>query len=497
VTAVNLIGAPESGLLIDGAWESTGTSLPVTNPARPDELVGAVVAAGPDEVRAACAAAERAAPAWRATPGPERGRILHEAATLLAERRAGIAEQLTREEGKTLPEALGEVDRAIGFLRYYGTAASQAVGEVLPSAVGDRLLFTVREPLGVVAAITPWNFPIAIPAWKIAPALAFGNAVVLKPSEVAPLSAVALAAALQDAGLPAGVLNVVCGEPAVVGPALTDDPAVKAITFTGSHAVGRAIQAGVVERGIKVQLELGGQNPVIVLDDADLDQAVDQAVRGAMGSSGQKCTATSRVIVTPGIRERFTAAFLERVRALSVGDPLQSGTDLGPLASERQRDGLRSELERAAAAGQTPVLGGGSPEGPGWFVEPTVYLDPDPESRLAQEEIFGPVVAVLAADDLEDALRIANGVRYGLSAAVFTRDIGTALRAVRGLEAGIVHVNSETTGTEPQVPFGGTKDSSSHSREQGTAAIEFFTSTKTVYLDLPPQAPAAVEPPDE
>jgi acyl-CoA reductase-like NAD-dependent aldehyde dehydrogenase len=485
-----------TGLLVGGVWSTTGASLDVTNPARPDELVGTVAAASADDVRAACAAAEAAGPAWRATPGPERGRILHEAANLLAQRRPALAEQLTREEGKTLPEAAGEVDRAIAFLRYYATAAVEAVGGVYPSAVGERLLYTVREPLGVVAAITPWNFPIAIPAWQVAPALAFGNTVVLKPSEVAPLSAVAFAAALQDAGLPAGVLNVVCGDPAVVGPALTDDEAIRGITFTGSRAVGKQIQHRVLDRGVKVQLELGGQNPVIVLDDADLDQAVDQAVRGAMGSSGQKCTATSRIIVTPGIHERFVEAFLTRVAALTVGDPLTAGVDLGPLASKRQRDGFLGELARAGEAGQHAVVGGGTPAGDGWFVEPTVFLDPDPQSRLAQEEIFGPVTAIMPADDLEAAIGIANGVRYGLAAAVFTRDIGQALRFVRGIEAGLVHVNSETPGTEPQVPFGGMKDSSSHSREQGTAAVEFFTATKTVYLDVPPE-PRGPGRPDE
>jgi aldehyde dehydrogenase (NAD+) len=343
----------------------------------------------------------------------------------------------------------------------------------------------VREPLGVVAAITPWNFPIAIPAWKLAPALAFGNAVVLKPSELTPLSAVALAEALWEGGVPREALHVVCGDPQEVGGALCADPAVRALTFTGSAAVGRTLQRDAVARGLKVQLELGGKNPVVVLDDAVLDQAVEQTVRGAMMSTGQKCTATSRVIVTPGIRDAFVEALVARVAALRVGDPLDPATDVGPLVSAAQRERVLGYLAGAARDGLAPAVGGRAPDRPGWFVEPTVYLDVDPASTLAQEEIFGPVAGVIEAADLEEALAIANAVPYGLSASVFTRDLGRVHRFVRGIEAGVVHVNGETAGTEPQVPFGGMKASSSHSREQGRAAVEFFTAVKTVYVDMP------------
>lgn len=464
---------------------AAGRVVAVHNPADPREQVGSVPAASAADVRRACAAAAAAAERWAATLAPERGTVLHRAATLLDQRADALAVQLTREEGKTVAEARGEVDRAVGFLRYYATAAIDAQGEVYPSAVAGRHLYTQREPLGVVAAITPWNFPIAIPAWKSAPALAFGNAVVLKPSEVTPLSAFAFAEALWDAGLPHDVLQVVCGDPQEVGGALCADPAIDALTFTGSTAVGRMLQRDAVARGLKVQLELGGKNPVVVLDDADLTQAVEQTVAGAMRSTGQKCTATSRVIVTPGIRAAFVAALAERVAALRVGDPLDPSTEIGPLVSEAQRDRVLGHLEAAAEDGLAPAVGGRAPERAGWFVEPTLYLGVDPESALAQEEIFGPVAAVIEADDLDEALAIANAVPYGLAASVFTRDLGAVHRFVRGVRAGVVHVNGETAGTEPQVPFGGMKASSSHSREQGRAAAEFFTAVKTVYVDMP------------
>ncbi|ADB51054.1 aldehyde dehydrogenase family protein [Conexibacter woesei] len=464
---------------------TAGRALDVFSPADPAERVGSVPVSTAADVRRVCDAAAAAAERWAATPAPHRGTVLHRAATLLDERADALAVQLTREEGKTVAEARGEVDRAVGFLRYYATAAIDAHGEVYPSAVPGRHLYTQREPLGVVAAITPWNFPIAIPAWKSAPALAFGNAVVLKPSEVTPLSAWSLAEALWDAGLPHDVLQVVCGEPHEVGPALCGDPAVAALTFTGSTAVGRRLQRDAVARGIKVQTEMGGKNPVVVLDDADVAQAVEQTVAGAMRSTGQKCTATSRVIVTPGIREAFVEALLARVAALRVGDPLDAETEIGPLVSEVQRERVLGHIDAAARDGLTPAVGGSAPDRPGWFVEPTLYLDADPRSALAQEEIFGPVAAVIEAEDLDAALEIANAVPYGLAASVFTRDLGQVQRFVRGIEAGVVHVNGETAGTEPQVPFGGMKASSSHSREQGRAAAEFFTAVKTVYVDMP------------
>ena len=472
-----------AGTLVDGEFRSGAERLVIRNPARLSEVVAEVAASSPDDVRDAYAAAAAAAPGWRRTPAPARAQILYRAAELLTARAPEVARTLTREEGKTLPEASVEVDRAVGLLRYFAGEASQPNGDVVPSAAPGRMLFTLREPVGVVCAITPWNFPIAIPAWKVAPALAFGNTVVLKPSEVTPLSALALAETLTDAGLPPGVLNVVCGDPSVIGDAVTGDPHVSALTFTGSGPVGRRLQAAAVERGIKVQLELGGKNPVIVADDADLDLAVAQTVNGAMMSCGQKCTATSRIIVLPGIRAEFTARLVERVAALRVGDPLEQGTDLGPLVSEPQRDKVLGYLEGDSAKGAPLLIGGGAAPGDGWFVQPTLYDDLDPAAPMGREEVFGPVAGIIGAADLTEALAIANDTEYGLSATVFTRDLATAFAFAHEIEAGVVHINSETTGSEPQVPFGGVKASSSHTREQGKAAAEFFTRIKTVYLD--------------
>lgn len=477
------------GVLIDGAWRHGGGELLERfNPARPSEAVVRLQGATAAEVREAYDAAAAAAPGWRRTPGPARGEILFRAAALLAARADAVGEELSREEGKTLPEGRGEVLRAVQILRWFAGEASQPVGDVLPSANTTTFLWSERVPLGVVSVITPWNFPVAIPVWKLAPALAFGNTVVWKPSELTPLCAIRVAEVLSEAGLPAGVLNLVHGLPAAIGDAVTGDERIAALTFTGSTGTGRAIQQAVVGRGVKVQLELGGKNPVIVLDDADLDQAVEQTLRGAMWSTGQKCTATSRALVLPGIRAAFTARLAERAAALRVGDPLAQGTQIGPVVSQPQQQKVLGYLDVAAEEGHELLAGGrpAQPDGDGWFVAPTVYGGVDPASRLGQEEVFGPVVGVIPVDSLEQAVEVANGTPYGLSASIFTRDIARAFAFVREVEAGMVHVNSETAGAEPQAPFGGTKDSSSGSREQGKAAVSFFTETKTVYLDMPP-----------
>ncbi|MDO8187322.1 aldehyde dehydrogenase family protein [Conexibacter sp. JD483] len=477
------------GVLIGGEWRHGGGELLERfNPARPSEAVVRLQGATAAEVREAYDAAAAAAPGWRRTPGPARGEILFRAAALLFARVDSLGAELSREEGKTLAEGRGEVTRAAQILRWFAGEASQPVGDVLPSAGATTFLWSERVPLGVVSVITPWNFPVAIPVWKIAPALAFGNTVVWKPSELTPLCAIRVAEVLHEAGLPAGVLNLVHGLPAAIGDAVTGDERIAALTFTGSTGTGRAIQQAVVGRGVKVQLELGGKNPVIVLDDADLDQAVEQTLRGAMWSTGQKCTATSRALVLPGIREAFTARLAERAAALRVGDPLAEGTQIGPVVSQPQQQKVLGYLDIASDEGHELLAGGraGQPAGDGWFVAPTVYGGVDPASRLGQEEVFGPVVGIIPVDSLEQAVEVANGTPYGLSASIFTRDVARAFAFVREVEAGMVHVNSETAGAEPQAPFGGTKDSSSGSREQGKAAVSFFTETKTVYLDMPP-----------
>jgi alpha-ketoglutaric semialdehyde dehydrogenase len=339
--------------------------------------------------------------------------------------------------------------------------------------------------------VTPWNFPIAIPAWKIAPALAFGNTVVFKPASLTPLMAVRLVEALDEAGLPPGVLNLVTGSAANVGDPLVRDPRVVAITFTGSNETGAELRRSAAERGAKLQLELGGKNPAIVLADADLDHALGQVVAGAMMSTGQKCTATSRAIVDRRIIDRFTQMLADRIGGLKVGDPLDAETQIGPLIDDRAAERLAGEVDSAKQAGAELVVGGerlGSGLERGAFLAPTLFADVDPKSRLGQDELFGPVLGVIPVDSMEEAMAVANQVKFGLSASIFTRDLGRALMFAREIEAGVVHVNSETAGAEPQVPFGGMKGSSSYSREQGKSAREFFTQVKTVYIDPPPPA---------
>lgn len=475
------------GLLIGGRWSASDRLMDSANPARPDELLGRFTMATVADVGAAYDAAEAAAPGWRRIPPVRRGEVLYRAAELLAARADAIGEELSREEGKTLAEGRGEVARAAAILRFFAGETAQPTGDVHPSANAGSFVYSTREPLGVVAIITPWNFPVAIPVWKLAPALAFGNVVVWKPSELTPLCAVRVAEVLEEAGLPPGVLNLVTGDPAEVGDAVTGEPRVAGISFTGSARVGRMIQAAVTPRGVKVQLELGGKNPVIVLDDADLHLAVEQTVRGAMWSTGQKCTATSRALVLPGIADAFTSQLLERVAGLRVGDPLDAAVDLGPLVSDVQRERVRGYLDVAVAEGHELLAGGPDASVPdaGWFVAPTVYGGVQPASRLGSEEVFGPVLGLMPVASLDEAVAVANGVEFGLSASVFTRDIRRAFEFIREIQAGMVHVNSETAGAEPQVPFGGMKGSSSHSREQGKAAADFYTDVKTVYLDMP------------
>ncbi len=473
---------------VDGGWRHAEPTLIARNPARPDEIVASFGAAGAADVADALAAARAALATWRARPGMQRAALLHRAANLLEERAELVATDLTREEGKTIGEARGEVARGVSVLRYFAGEVAQPAGEVYPSAVDRRFLFTLEEPLGVVGVITPWNFPVAIPLWKIAPALAFANVVVWKPAETTPTSAVHVMDVLDEAGFPPGVVNLVLGGADPVGRAIVDAPELDGISFTGSNAVGSAIRGRAAARGVKVQLELGGKNPVIVLPDADLDLAVRETVRGAMLSAGQKCTATSRAIV---VGDDTARAFAERlvpaVDRLLVGDPLDPATDVGPLASAAQRDRVAGHLTAARDEALAVGTGGDLLDAPGggWFVEPTVYLDVPPTSPLAREEIFGPVLGVIAAGDVDEAIAIANAVDYGLSASIFTRDIEAAFRFVREVQAGLVHVNSETTGSEAQVPFGGMKASSSHSREQGRAARSFFTEIKTAFIDFP------------
>lgn len=481
------------GNFIGGEWRpaASGDVIENRNPANQDEVIARFASSGERDVDDAIAAAAEAYETWRLSSPITRANILHKAANILESRIPDVGRELTREEGKTLKEGIGETTRAVQILRYFAGEAQQPSGEHYPSANPQTLLYTAREPLGVVAAITPWNFPIAIPAWKIAPALAFGNTVVFKPASLTPLTAVRFVEALAEAGLPPGVLNLVTGPASKVGDPLVRDPRVVAISFTGSNETGAELRKTAAERGAKLQLELGGKNPAIVLADADLDHALSQVVAGAMMSTGQKCTATSRAIVDRTIADRFTELLAERIGSLRVGDPLAAETQIGPLIDEGAASRVAQEVEDAKSAGTQLLTGGGrlgGDLGRGAFVAPALFAGVDPDSRLGQHELFGPVLGVIPVDSMEEAMSVANQVKFGLSASIFTRDLGKALRFAREIEAGIVHVNSETAGAEPQVPFGGMKGSSSYSREQGKASREFFTQVKTVYIDPPPQA---------
>lgn len=473
---------------VAGAWRDGTRTGQDRNPARPSEVVAEVHVADKQLAAEAVEAARAAFAGWRAMPAPARGAILRKAADILEQRAQQVGRDLAREEGKTLAEGIGETQRAVQILRYYAGQTLEPDGETYPSHSAATFLYARREPVGVIAAITPWNFPIAIPAWKIAPALAYGNSVVWKPAELVPLTAVHLLESLTEAGLPDGVLNLVLGKGSEVGEVLTTHSAVDAITFTGSNSVGRGIQRQATEHGKKVQLEMGGKNPAVVLADADLSFAADQVARGAFLSAGQKCTATSRVIVEqPAIRE-FQERLVALAREWKLGDPLEPDTRVGPLVSADQLETVTGYLQLGSREGGRVAAGGERAQelGEGYFVRPTVLTDVDPHSRVAREEIFGPVATVLPAESYEAAVKLANDTPYGLSASVFTNDLSKAMRFASDIHAGLVKINQESAGVEFQAPFGGMQESSSGSREQGKAAREFFTQWKTVYMDPVP-----------
>jgi len=473
---------------IGGEWAAaaSGQTFETRNPADTDEVVGVYPRCGADETRAAIDAARVAQPVWAAVPAPKRGEILFRAAGLLEGRADQVAREMTREEGKTLPEARGEVNRAVNILRYFGGEGARLTGEIAPSERERVVIHTLRRPLGVVGLITPWNFPIAIPAWKTAPALIAGNAVVLKPSDLAPLCALRLVEALDEAGVTKGALNFVTGPGSSVGHELVTNPHVRAISFTGSEQTGSGIAVEAAKRRARVQLEMGGKNPTVVLADANVDEAVSVVVNAAFFSTGQRCTATSRVIVEEPILERFTAALAERTARLRIGNGLEPGIEVGPSIDERQ---LGTVLEYVGIARQegARVLCGGErlSEGTlsrGYFSSPAVVTEVAPEMRIAQEEVFGPVLAVMPARNLDHAIDLANGVRFGLSAGVCTTSLTSAFEFVNRIDAGLVMVNLPSAGVEYHVPFGGSKASSMGMREQGPVAIDFYSELKTVYL---------------
>ena len=455
------------------------------NPSRPSDVVGLVALADEEVAYDAVDAAAEAFGAWSRLPAPQRGEILRRAGDVLDRDADAIGRDLAREEGKTIVEGVGETRRAAAIFRYFAGQTIEPDGETYPSASASTFLYARREPVGVVAAITPWNFPIAIPAWKLAPALAYGNTVVWKPAELVPLTSVRLLEALVEGGIPAGVVNLVLGRGAVVGDALVTACGVAAVSFTGSNAVGRSIQLKAVEHGKKVQLELGGKNPAVVLADADLELAADQVARGAFLSAGQKCTATSRVVVDRSVFQQFAERLAEHAREWRLGDALDAETRVGPLVSDAQLSVVLGFLDEARSENATFIAGGdrATELGDGYFVRPTVVTDLQPGSRVVQEEIFGPVAILIPVDGYDAAVASANDTPFGLSASVFTRDLSRAFSFARDIRAGVVKVNQESAGLEYHVPFGGTKASSSGGREQGKAAREFYTEWKTVYID--------------
>jgi aldehyde dehydrogenase (NAD+) len=475
---------------IDGEWRpaQSGATTQSHNPADHREVVANYAVGDSADAQAAIQAAARAFPAWSALTPVARGRCLSRAAQILESRKTALAELLTREEGKTLAESTGEVQRAVDIFRFYGGLSYVVGGQTLPHDLPGNLLYTARQPLGVVALITPWNFPIAIPAWKLAPALLAGNAVVLKPATQAPAMSLELARALSEAGLPKGVLNVVVGGGQSVGQELATHPAVMALSFTGSHQVGHRVYQQLAPRMARAQMEMGGKNPTIVLADADLDLAVNLVVKAGFGLTGQACTATSRVIVEQTVLEPFLERLVAKTRSLKVGNGLAPGVEMGPAVSQAQLETDLEYIQIAQSEGARLACGGrrltGGEFAHGYFIEPTVLRDVTPNMRIAREEVFGPVVAVLAVDDFDAALTVANGVDVGLSASIVTRDLKKAMVYAERIEAGVVKINQISTGLALQAPFGGVKQSSTDSfKEQGVAALDFYTRIKTIYLD--------------
>jgi aldehyde dehydrogenase (NAD+) len=471
----------QGSMLIGGEWTVGGRRTEDVDPST-GEVFAEVARGDASDVDSAVEAAKEAFAGWAGLAAATRAQVLNAAAAELDADADAWAQLMAREMGKPVAEARGECLRAGAILRYFAGEAHRPIGEHFASDTRSTWLFTRRQALGVVGIIAPWNFPAAIPAWKVAPALAFGNTVVLKLASDAPLTGLRLVRALQSAGLPAGALNVVLGSGGEVGDRLIDHPDVAAISFTGSTAVGRSIVGRAAAAGKKVQAEMGGHNPAIVCADANLGQALDAVALGAFASAGQKCTATRRVYVARSRYDEFLTGLVERARGLRIGSALDATTQLGPLAGRSQAADVAAGVDAARRTAEV-ACGGASVDGPGCFFEPTVFADVPADNVAATQEIFGPVVAVWAMEEGEDLVELANRTSFGLSAAIFTRDLNEAKRFVEGVRAGLVHVNSQTAGAEVHVPFGGLGASSYGPHEQGRAAIEFYTEDKTVYFD--------------
>ena len=474
---------------INGAWVAPqGKQFHENrNPANTDEVIGRFPLSSAADVGAAVSAAREAYKKWRLVPAPKRAEILFRAAELLVKRKEGFSRNMTREMGKVLAETRGDVQEAIDMTYYMAGEGRRLFGQTTPSELPNKFAMSVRQPIGVCGLITPWNFPMAIPSWKMMPALVCGNTVVLKPAEDTPLSSYHLVETLMEAGLPPGVVNLVSGDGPGAGAPLANHPDTPVISFTGSTSTGRIVAESCAPHFKHCSLEMGGKNIILVLEDANLDLAIDGALWGGFGTSGQRCTAASRVGVHTSVYKEFVSRFVERAQKLKVGNGLDPAVDVGPVINEQQLDTVMRYVEIGKQEGAKLLTGGhrldSGAYAKGWFHEPTVFADCDPKMRVAQEEIFGPVVSVIPIDSFEQGIEIANGVPYGLSASVYTRDVNRAFAALQDLYTGIVYVNAPTIGAETHLPFGGTKLTGNGHREAAVAAIDFFTEWKSIYID--------------
>ena len=474
---------------IGGEWikSCASKSAPNVNPANTDDVIGDIPLATREEARRAVEAAAEAFAKWRSTPAPTRGRIVAQAARLLETNKEELAQTLTREEGKTIAESRGELQRSINVAEFCAGESRRLTGETIPSELPLNFAYTIKQPLGVVACVTPWNFPVAIPVWKIAPALVAGNTVVFKPATLTPGTATRIVELFEEAGIPPGVLNLILGSGSEAGEEIINHPAVKAVSFTGSNGVGIRLYEQASRRGAKVQCEMGGKNPVIVLEDCDIDLAVESTVQGAFGSTGQRCTATSRAVVVNQIADEFVQRIAKRAQSMRIGAGVDPQTEMGPSVDENQFKTVLQYIDVGREDGATMVCGGERVTGDGfdkgYFVRPTLFDHVTPDMRIAREEIFGPVLAVLRVKDFDEAMQVANDSEYGLSSSIFSNDASRIFRFVDDIETGMTHINSPTTGGEAHIPFGGIKGTGIGDREQGSTALDFYTDLKVVYVD--------------
>jgi alpha-ketoglutaric semialdehyde dehydrogenase len=476
-----------TGSYIDGAWFQPASDRIVknVNPADTSDVISEFPAAGAEDVQRAVAGAQKAFESWSKVPAPERARVVWRAVEIARRRNEDIAQIMCREQGKVIKESRGEAKKGASILEFYAGEGFRIQGRTLPSEIADVFTYTIRRPLGVVGLITPWNFPWAIPVWKVAPALVAGNTCVFKPASLTPGTAGMLVEVFEEAGLPSGCLQLLVGPGSTVGNAIVDHPAVQAISFTGSTEIGLALYTRAAKRGAKVTCEMGGKNAVVVLPDADPDAVVASVLNGAFGSTGQRCTATSRLLVHPDLQGQITEALVEGARAIKVGPGLDESSQMGPAVDQKQFQQDMKYVGIATDEGAKLLTGGKRPDGleSGFFIEPTIFTDVTPEMRIFKEEVFGPVLSIATIKDLDQGIEYANSVEFGLTASLYSRDVNNAMRFIEGIETGMVHINEPTVGGEAQLPFGGIKNTGVGDREMSSDGLNFFTEQKTVFIN--------------